>query len=205
MGFYTDRILPHITDKVCGGAQNGPLRERTCAGLHGAVLEVGFGSGNNIGFYPAAVERVSGVEPADTAWKIAAKRVAASSIPVERAGLDGQSLPFPDATFDTALSTFTLCTIPDVAAALAEIRRVLRPGGTLHFVEHGLAPEESVQTWQHRLDPIQQKVAGGCHLNRDIAGLITDAGFEIAELDRFYQPGAPKALAALSLGVAGRR
>ncbi|MFE9785768.1 methyltransferase domain-containing protein [Nocardia salmonicida] len=205
MGFYTDRILPHIVDKVCGVAQNGPLRERTCAGLHGTVLEVGFGSGNNIGFYPAAVERVAGVEPAQTAWNIAAERVAASSIPIERAGLDGQSLPFPDAGFDTALSTFTLCTIPDVATALAEIRRVLRPGGTLHFVEHGLAPEESVQVWQHRLDPIQQKIAGGCHLNRDIAGLIIDAGFEITELDRFYQPGAPKALAALSLGVAGRR
>ncbi|MFD6106422.1 class I SAM-dependent methyltransferase [Nocardia salmonicida] len=205
MGFYTDRILPHIIDKVCGVAQNGPLRERTCAGLHGTVLEVGFGSGNNIGFYPAAVERVAGVEPAQTAWNIGAERVAASSIPIERAGLDGQSLPFPDAGFDTALSTFTLCTIPDVATALAEIRRVLRPGGTLHFVEYGLAPEESVQVWQHRLDPIQQKIAGGCHLNRDIAGLIIDAGFEITELDRFYQPGAPKALAALSLGVAGRR
>ncbi|MGW0639640.1 methyltransferase domain-containing protein [Nocardia salmonicida] len=205
MGFYTDRILPHIIDKVCGVAQNGPLRERTCAGLHGTVLEVGFGSGNNIGFYPAAVKRVAGVEPAQTAWNIGAERVAASSIPIERAGLDGQSLPFPDAGFDTALSTFTLCTIPDVATALAEIRRVLRPGGTLHFVEHGLAPEESVQIWQHRLDPIQQKIAGGCHLNRDIVGLIIDAGFEITELDRFYQPGAPKALAALSLGVAGRR
>ncbi|KQY32512.1 MULTISPECIES: class I SAM-dependent methyltransferase [Nocardia] len=205
MGFYTDRILPHLVDKVCGVAQNGPLRERTCAGLHGTVLEVGFGSGNNIGFYPAAVERVAGVEPAQTAWNIGAKRVAASSIPIERAGLDGQSLPFPDAGFDTALSTFTLCTIPDVATALAEIRRVLRPGGTLHFVEHGLAPEESVQIWQHRLDPIQQKIAGGCHLNRDIVGLIIDAGFEITDLDRFYQPGAPKALAALSLGVAERR
>ncbi|MEV0767234.1 class I SAM-dependent methyltransferase [Nocardia salmonicida] len=205
MGFYTDRILPHLVDKVCGVAQNGPLRERTCAGLHGTVLEVGFGSGNNIGFYPAAVERVAGVEPAQTAWNIGAKRVAASSIPIERAGLDGQSLPFPDAGFDTALSTFTLCTIPDVATALAEIRRVLRPGGTLHFVEHGLAPEESVQIWQHRLDPIQQKIAGGCHLNRDIVGLIIDAGFEITDLDRFYQPGAPKAMAALSLGVAERR
>ncbi|MFI7529779.1 methyltransferase domain-containing protein [Nocardia salmonicida] len=205
MGFYTDRILPHLVDKVCGVAQNGPLRERTCAGLHGTVLEVGFGSGNNIGFYPAAVERVAGVEPAQAAWNIAAKRVAASAIPIDRAGLDGQSLPFSDAGFDTALSTFTLCTIPDVATALAEIRRVLRPGGTLHFVEHGLAPEESVQVWQHRLDPIQQKIAGGCHLNRDIAGLIIDAGFEIAELDRFYQPGAPKALAALSVGVAARR
>lgn len=202
MGFYNDRILPHIVDVVCGVAANDSLRQRTCAGLHGEVLEIGFGSGNNVGFYPAAVERVAGVEPADVAWKIAAKRVAGSEVPIERAGLDGQSLPFPDATFDTALSTFTLCTIPDVDAALAEIRRVLKPGGTLHFVEHGLAPDAAVRTWQHRLNPIQQRIAGGCNLDRDIPGLITGAGFETVEIDRFYQPGAPKAFAALSLGVA---
>ncbi|MET9211309.1 MULTISPECIES: class I SAM-dependent methyltransferase [unclassified Nocardia] len=202
MGFYSERILPHIVDTVCGVATNDTLRRRACAGLHGAVVEVGFGSGTNVGFYPDAVERVSGVEPADVAWKIAAKRVAESRVPIERAGLDGQSLPFPDATFDTALSTFTLCTIPDVGAALAEIRRVLKPGGTLHFVEHGLAPDASVRTWQYRLDPIQQRIAGGCHLVRDIPGLLTEAGFETAELDRFYHPGAPKAFAALSLGVA---
>ncbi|MFD6270186.1 class I SAM-dependent methyltransferase [Nocardia asteroides] len=202
MGFYNDRILPHIVDVVCGVAANDPLRQRTCAGLHGKVLEIGFGSGNNVGFYPAAVERVAGVEPADVAWKIAAKRVAGSEVPIERAGLDGQSLPFSDATFDTALSTFTLCTIPDVDAALAEIRRVLKPGGTLHFVEHGLAPDAAVRTWQHRLNPIQQRIAGGCNLDRDIPGLITGAGFETVEIDRFYQPGAPKAFAALSLGVA---
>ncbi|TDP32815.1 class I SAM-dependent methyltransferase [Nocardia ignorata] len=202
MGFYTDRVLPHLTDKVCGARVNDSLRRRVCSGLRGNVVEVGFGSGNNVGFYPETVERVSGVEPADVGWKIAAKRVAASRVPIERAGLDGQALPFGDGSFDTALSTFTLCTIPDVAAALAEIRRVLEPGGTLHFVEHGLAPDESVQVWQHRLDPIQQRVAGGCHLARDIPALIADAGFEIVELDRFYQPGAPKAFAALSLGVA---
>ncbi|MFC4373411.1 class I SAM-dependent methyltransferase [Nocardia halotolerans] len=202
MGFYTDRILPHLTDAVCGSAHNTPLRERTCAGLHGSVLEIGFGSGTNIAFYPGTVTRVSGVEPADTAWRIAAKRVAASSVPIERAGLDGQSLPFPDDTFDSALSTFTLCTIGDVGAALGEIRRVLKPGATLHFVEHGLAPDASVRTWQHRLDPIQQRIAGGCHLDRDITALITAAGFEIVELDRFYQSGAPKTMGALTLGVA---
>ncbi|MFC4128366.1 class I SAM-dependent methyltransferase [Nocardia rhizosphaerae] len=201
MGFYTDRILPHLTDKVCGVAANDALRRRACAGLHGAVVEIGFGSGTNVGFYPAAVERVSGVEPADVAWKIAAKRVARSEVPIERAGLDGQSLPFPDATFDTALSTFTLCTIPDVGAALTELRRVLKPGGTLHFVEHGLAPDASVRTWQHRLTPIQRRIAGGCHLDRDIPGRLAAAGFDTVELDRFYLPGAPKAMAALSLGV----
>ncbi|KAF0847034.1 class I SAM-dependent methyltransferase [Nocardia caishijiensis] len=202
MGFYTDRVLPHLTDKVCGARANDPLRRRVCAGLRGDVVEIGFGSGNNVGFYPEAVHRVSGVEPADIGWKIAANKVAVSRVPIERAGLDGQALPFSDDSFDTALSTFTLCTIPDVAAALTEIRRVLKPGGSLHFVEHGLAPDESVRVWQHRLDPIQQRIAGGCHLARDIPALIADAGFDTVELDRFYQPGAPKAFAALSLGVA---
>jgi SAM-dependent methyltransferase len=121
---------------------------------------------------------------------------------VRRAGLDGQTLPFADNSFDSALSTWTLCTIPDVAAALLELRRVLKPGGTFHFVEHGLAPDEGVQRWQHRLEPVQKRVAGGCHLSRPIVDLVQGAGFAISELDVFYEPRAPKALAALSLGTA---
>ena len=118
--------------------------------------------------------------------------MAASEVEVTRAGLDGQSLPFADASFDCALSTWTMCTIPDAGAALLELRRVLRPGGRLHFVEHGLAPDEKVQRWQHRLDPIQQRLFGGCHLDRPIAELITAAGFAIVEVDVFYEKGAPK-------------
>jgi ubiquinone/menaquinone biosynthesis C-methylase UbiE len=121
---------------------------------------------------------------------------------VERTGLDGQSLPLADDTCDTALSTWTLCTIPDVAAALLEIRRVLKPGGTLHFVEHGLAPDAAVRRWQHRLEPLQKRVAGGCHLTRRITDLITDAGFTITDADVFYEKGAPKTLGADTLGVA---
>ena len=152
--------------------------------------------------YPAAVTSVAAVEPADVGWKLAAERVRAATVPIERVGLDGQSLPLPDDSCDTALSTWTLCTIPDVTAALHEVRRVLRPGGTLHFVEHGLAPDDKVQRWQHRLDPVQQRVFGGCHLTRRIPDLLTDAGFAISELDVFYEDGAPKILAADSLGVA---
>jgi SAM-dependent methyltransferase len=121
---------------------------------------------------------------------------------VHRAGLDGQTLPFADDTFDSALSTWTLCTIPDVAAALSELRRVLKAGGTLHFVEHGLAPDEPVQRWQHRLEPVQKRIAGGCHLTRPIVGLLQTAGFSLAELDVFYESGGPKALGALSMGAA---
>ncbi|MGW4241450.1 class I SAM-dependent methyltransferase [Nocardia sp. NPDC004722] len=202
MGIYEDRVLPRLVDKCCGARMMNPERQRVCAGLHGRVVEIGFGSGRNVPFYPDTVKSVSAVEPADLGWRMAAERVAASPVPVERSGLDGQHLPFEDDSFEAALSTWTLCTIPDVETALAEVRRVLVPGGTFHFVEHGLAPDPGVVKWQNRLNPIQKALAGGCHLNRDIPGLIESAGFEIREIDRYYQQDGPKPWGALNLGVA---
>lgn len=204
MSWYGERVLPRVIDVACGLKSNDPLRRRVCDGLHGRVVEIGFGSGRNVPFYPGAVTSVAAIEPADLGWELADERVAEAVMPIERSGVDGQSLPLEDDSCDTALSTWTLCTIPDAALALAEVRRVLKPGGTLHFVEHGLAPgeDERVRAWQHRIEPVQKRLFGGCHLTRRIPDLLTGAGFDVAELDRFYEEGAPKFVAAVSLGVA---
>ena len=202
MGFYDDQVLPRFINLVCSTKTVRPLRERVCAGLHGRVVEIGFGSGLNIPFYPSDVTSVAAVEPADTGWKLAARRVTGAPVPIDRTGLDGQALPLSDHSCDAALSTYTLCTIPDVTAALDELRRVLKPGAALHFLDHGLAPDAGVQRWQHRLDPLQQRLFGGCHLTRPIADLVSEAGFTISEVDIFYEKGAPKIWGAVSLGIA---
>jgi len=202
VGYYGNRILPRFINAACGSRDLQKLRRRACEGLSGEVIEIGFGSGHNVPFYPAAVTGVTAIEPSDLSWQLATDRVAAATVPIRRAGLDGQSLPFGDATFDCALSSWTLCTIPDVHAALLELRRVLKPGGTLHFIEHGLAPDENVRRWQRRVEPMQKRFVGGCHFTRPIPDLITAAGFTLSELDTFYGAGWPKADRAYSLGTA---
>jgi SAM-dependent methyltransferase len=202
MGIYGEHILPRVINVACGTKAVKPLRRRVCEGLSGEVIELGFGSGLNVPFYPPTLTGVAAVEPADLAWNLAGKRLAATTVPVQRSGLDGQMLPFADDSFDSAVSTWTLCTIPDIAAALGELRRVLKPGATLHFVEHGLAPDEAVRRWQHRLEPVQKRIFGGCHLTRSPVDLLTNAGFTITELDVFYEKSGPKFETAYSLGRA---
>jgi ubiquinone/menaquinone biosynthesis C-methylase UbiE len=202
VSFYGSHILPRLVDRTCGMRLIDPLRRRVCAGLHGEVVEVGFGTGLNVPHYPAAVTRVSGIEPEPIGWQLARKRLDASMIQMAPAGLDGQRLDLPDDAFDCALSTFTMCTIPDAGAALHEIRRVLKPGGTYAFLEHGLAPENEVRVWQRRLEPIQKRLVGGCHLTRDIRALVEDAGFTVTEAEVFYQDGAARPYGALTLATA---
>ncbi len=201
MGFYDDQVLPRFIDVTLGNKRMGKLRRRALEGLSGTVVEIGFGSGTNVPYYPSAVERVYAIDPALVGRKLAAKRLAASSIPVEFVGLDGTVIPLADASIDNALSTWTLCTIPDVDEALREIRRVLRPGGHLVFLEHGLSDDPRVARRQHRFNPIQQRIAGGCNLDRDPGALIAAAGFDVERVDTFTIAG-PKILSAMYAGRA---
>jgi len=189
MGFYQDQVVPRITNVTLSNREFAPIRQRVTAGLAGEVLEVGFGSGLNVPFYPPEVKRVRAVDPAAAGRKLAARRVAASPVPVEYVGLDGQELPLESGSVDHVLSTWTMCTIPDVETALREMHRVLRAGGELHFVEHGRSPDPGVARWQGRLNPLQRVVCGGCHLNRPIDRLITQAGFRMTRLENYYFPG----------------
>lgn len=202
VGWYAERVLPRIFNVACASKGSEALRRRVCEGLAGDVVEIGFGSGLSVPFLPDAVARVAAVEPSDLGWTLAGQRMRAAAVAVERVGLDGASLPLADDSYDAALSCWTLCTIHDVAGALSEVRRVLKPGGALHFVEHGLAPDEQVQRWQRRLDPLQQRFVGGCHLTRPIVELLTTAGFTVSEIDVFYEQGAPRVFGAASLGIA---
>jgi len=203
VGFYRTQIVPRFADIALRGRELSRLRARVAAGLEGEVLEVGFGSGLNVPHYPPAVTRVRAVEPATVARKLAARRVAESSVPIDYVGLDGEDLPLDDASVDHVLTTWTLCTIPDVDRALAEITRVLRPGGVLHFLEHGRSPDPGVARWQDRLTPLQRRLAGGCHLNRPIQDLVARPGLQVDEVDNYYVT-RPRPLGYMYEGTATR-
>jgi ubiquinone/menaquinone biosynthesis C-methylase UbiE len=192
MGYYHDTVLPRILNQAMGAKRLREVRERVCRGLRGDVVEIGFGTGLNASYYPPEVTKVFAIEPSATCMRLAEPRLAASSTPVELAGLNGEHLDLSTAQFDAVLSTWTLCTIPDLDAALAEVRRILKPGGTFHFVEHGHAPDAKVVRWQERLEPLNKRLLGGCHLTRPIADDIEHAGFAVDQLDTYYLKGDPK-------------
>lgn len=204
MGFYQRQLLPRIIDRACATKEIRQLRPQVMRGLAGDVIEVGFGSGLSLPHYPASVRKILAVEPSLVARKLAVDRLAASPILVEWAGLDGQRLTLDDELVDEALSTFTLCTVPDVTRVLAELHRVMRPGGRLHFLEHGLAPDPRVATWQHRLTPLQRRCFGGCHLDRPIDRLLAANRFEVGTLRNYYLKG-PKASDYVYAGTAEKR
>jgi ubiquinone/menaquinone biosynthesis C-methylase UbiE len=203
MSRYEEQVLPRLVDLTCGGKGMEKFRSRTVEGLSGTIVEIGFGSGLNAPVYPAEVTRVLAVEPSLVARERSTRHTGRTSATIEFVGLDGATLPLDDASCDGALCTFTLCTIPDVHAAVAELFRVVRPGGRFHFLEHGRAPDESVRVWQRRLEPMQRRLAGGCHLTRDAEAMVSDAGFEIVELDRRYVRG-PKPYCYFTIGKALR-
>ncbi|MCW2601575.1 MAG: Demethylmenaquinone methyltransferase [Frankiales bacterium] len=202
MGLYRDRLFPRIMNVVMNTKEVRAIRARVCADLSGEVVEIGFGTGHNLPYLPANVTRLRVVEPSGLGVQLAQARIAAATFPVEVAGLDGQDLPFEDGSADHVLCTWSLCTIPDAVRAVREARRVLRPGGTFHFVEHGRAPDAAVRRWQDRLNPVQQRLACGCHLNRDIPAILEAGGLRIERMDRYYGKGEPKAFGSLFEGVA---
>ncbi|GAA2470274.1 class I SAM-dependent methyltransferase [Terrabacter carboxydivorans] len=203
MGIWATQVTPRLV--AAGGEDDAvrALRARACRGLRGEVVELGFGSGHNVGLYPPEVTRIVAVEPSDVAWELGAARRSRCPVPVVRGDLDGQWLSLEDESADAVLSTFTLCTIPDVHRALAEVRRVLRPGGALHFLEHGIAPEEGVQRWQRLLEPLQMKVFDGCHLTRPIDRLVEESGLVIETIEREYAP-MPKVMRPWVFAYLGR-
>jgi ubiquinone/menaquinone biosynthesis C-methylase UbiE len=189
VGLYREQVLPRLVDRACGTAELRSWRKQVTAGLFGTVVEIGFGSGLNMPAYPPEVNLVYAVEPAATARRLAERRIAESPVSVEHIALRGESISLEDGSCDGALSTFTLCTIPEVEVALAEVRRVLPPGGRFHFLEHGLSPDASVARWQRRLEPLQKRLADGCHLTRDPTELVRAAGFEIERVESRYATG----------------
>ncbi len=201
MSFYNDRILPHVINLAMRNRELTPYRERLISHARGRVLEIGIGSGLNLPLYEEGVEEILGLDPAARLISMAQHAANHCKIPVTLITGSAQAIPIDRSSIDTVVTTWTLCSIPDAAAALQDMRRVLKPGGQLLFVEHGLAPEPAVCKWQNRLTPLWKKIGGGCHLNRPIRALIEDAGFTMNRLDTGYARG-PKPLAYFYEGCA---
>jgi SAM-dependent methyltransferase len=192
VGWYSDHVVPRLVELTCVNRRMEPLRRAAVEGAHGEVLELGFGSGGNLPVYPPDVERVIAVDPSSVGQRLARKRIEASHIDVQFAGLRGEDLPF------------TLCTIPDAVRAISEVQRVLRPGGRFFFLEHGLSPDPKVAKAQHRFDRLEQRIAGGCHLDRDIRSIVEAGGLAIERCEN-CSFGLPKAWTYLYRGAAAKR
>lgn len=203
MGWYGTHVEPRLVSLACSAKQIERYRETVVPRASGTVLELGFGSGLNLPHYDAArVKRLFALEPHGPIAKLAEDRLRASPLTAEPLRAGAEAIPLPQDSVDTVLVTFTLCTVPGLGAALAEARRVLKPGGRLLFAEHGLAPDEGVARWQHRLEPVWGRLAGGCHLTRDVPSALERAGFALADLSQGYARGAPRFAGYISYGAA---
>ena len=201
MGFYSDSILPRLCDLAMRNKQLVPFRERVIGAAEGRVLEIGVGSGMNLPFYRPPVREVLALEPAPRLVTMARSASHLPSMPVSFLEASAEAIPLDKHSVDTIVTTWTLCSIPQAATALADMRRVLRPGGKLLFVEHGLAPDEGVRWWQDRLTPAWRRISGGCHLNRPIRSMIEGAGFRVDRIETGYIPG-PKPMTFMYEGSA---
>jgi ubiquinone/menaquinone biosynthesis C-methylase UbiE len=201
MGFYSQRILPYLLDWGMSDPAIAQYRKEVLANVTGEVLEIGFGTGLNLSYYPESIHKLVAIDANPGVHKIAQKRIQASNITVDRRVLNGENLPMADNTFDSVVSTWTLCSIAKVEQALQEIHRVLKPGGKFFFIEHGLSQEPQIQTWQNRLTPIQKVIADGCHLNRNIRQLV-EKQFDSVTLKEFYAEKTPKFVGYLYQGIA---
>jgi len=201
MGFYSDIIMPRLCDFAMRNKQLVPFRERVIGAAEGRVLEIGVGSGMNLPFYRPPVREILALEPAPQLVTMARSASRATSMPVRFLEASAEAIPLDKYSVDTIVTTWTLCSIPQAARALADMRRVLRPGGKLLFVEHGLAPDEGVRRWQDRLTPVWRCISGGCHLNRPIRSMIEGAGFHLDRIETGYMPG-PKSMTFMYEGSA---
>ena len=193
MGFYNKYILPKFLNCACGSKPINLQREKIVSLAEGIVLDIGIGSGLNIPFYnKSKVEHLYGLDPSDELLKIAKTIAKKNKFEIEFLQCGAEAIPLPDNSIDTVLITYTMCTIPDVELSNEEIMRVLKPEGQLLFCEHGLAPDTNVIKWQRRINPVWNKIAGGCNLNRDIPKLITSSGFKILNMEEMYLPSTPK-------------
>lgn len=193
MGLYDKYILPKFLNCACGSKPINYQRQKVVPLAKGKVLDIGIGSGLNIPFYNSdKIDKVIGIDPSYELIELAKELANDSKASIELVIGSAESIPYPDNFFDTVLVTYTMCTIPNVAIANKEMWRVLKDDGRLIFCEHGLAPDKKISKWQNRIDPFWGKIAGGCHLNRDIQKLITDAGFSFESLDKMYIPSTPK-------------
>ena len=201
MSWYEEKVVPKLVYMACGSKNMNRWREKAVVGLYGDIVEIGFGSGRNVELYPNELKKVFAVEPSEKASTMATQRIANSRVQIERIGLVGEDIPLPDSSCDGALCTFTLCTVHDPVKVLSEIRRVLKPGATFHFLEHGISPDAGVAKWQHRLNGFEQKIAGGCNLTRNPLELLRAGGCEVEVIRQRYAKG-PKPWSYFTVGTA---